>query len=245
MDRETERLHEAREEIDRHQQRLASLPARTEDVEGHDPAGVVRVRVGADGVVRSITVAHQWRDTVAPGSLADAIAAAYAAAGARYVGTWSEDVEEAFALPEPRTRPMPMTVDDVLSAIPDSAHLTEEELMSRIGALWAEVEAEIDGALGDLEERTTRVHRLAGPDGNVRVEVTASGGLQHLGLRESWLVRAHPANIGRSVLAVVEQAQAEAVAAFGATRADADASIARLTDLGNPTRLARRAGLGV
>lgn len=245
MDRDTERLYEAREEMDRRQQRLESLPVRTAEVEADDPTGVVRVRVGPDGVVRSITVQHGWQDRVTPSALADTIAAAYATAGSRHVGTWVEDVEEAFALPAPRTRPMPMTVEDVAAAIPDSAGLTEEQVMARIAELWAELEAEIDGALADVEERTTRVHRVSGPDGNVHVEVSAGGGLQHLELRESWLVRAHPANIGRSVLAVLEQAQAEAVAAFGSARADADASVARLTELGNPTRLARRAGLDV
>ncbi len=245
MDRDTERLYEAREEIDRQQQRLESLPVRTAEIEADDPTGVVRVRVGPDGVVRSITVRHGWQDTVAPSALADTIAAAYLTAGARQVGTWADDVEEAFALPAPQTRPLPMTVEDVAAAIPDSASLTEAEVMERISALWSEVEAELDGALADLEERTTRVHRVSSPDGNVHVEVSASGGLQGLELRESWLVRAHPANIGRSVLAVLERAQSEAVAAFGEARADADASVARLTEIGNPTRLARRAGLDV
>lgn len=245
MDRDTEELYEAREEMDRRQQRLESLPVRTADVEADDPAGVVRVRVGADGVVRSITVQHGWQDTVAPSALADTIAAAYTRAGAQHVGTWVEDVEEAFEQPAPRTRPLPMTVEDVAAAIPDSASLTEEQVMARISELWAEIESELDTALADVEERTTRVHRVSSPDGNVHVEVSAGGGLQHLELRESWLVRAHPANIGRSVLAVLEQAQAQAVASFGATRADADADVARLTALGNPTRLARRAGLDV
>ncbi|MEO5609104.1 MAG: YbaB/EbfC family nucleoid-associated protein [Ornithinibacter sp.] len=243
MDMDTERLYEAREEMDRRQQRLEAIPPRTQEIEAQDAGGVVRVRVGADGVVRSLVVDHRWQDSTAPSALADTIAAAFAAAGAEHLGSWIGDVEDAFALPEPQTRPMPVSVEDVRSAIPGSASLTEEELMSRIAALWAEVETEMDGALSDIEERTTRVHRVSSPDGNVHVEVTASGGLAHLELRESWLRSTHPANIGRSVLAVIEQAQTRAVASFAATRSDADASIARLTDLGNPASMARRVGL--
>lgn len=245
MDRDTEELYEAREEIDRRQQRLEGVPLPDREVEAGDPQRAVRVRVGPDGVVRSIVVAHDWKDRIAPAALGEAIAAAYTGAGAERAGAWIEGVEDAFAMPAPRTRPLPMSVEDVMAAIPDADRLTEEQVMGRIAELWREIEAELDGALADLEERTTRVHRASSPDGSVRVALSADGGLEHLELREAWLLRAHPANIGRTVMAVLERAQADAVASFAATRTDADASVARLSTLGDPTRLARRVGLDV
>ncbi|MBM6404972.1 YbaB/EbfC family nucleoid-associated protein [Phycicoccus sp. CSK15P-2] len=245
MERDMETLWETREEIDRSQQRLDSIPVRDEDVEGSDPARVVSVRVAADGTVRSITVDHRWQDHVAAADLADTIAAAYVTAAGERVGTWVTDVEDAFAMPAPRNRPLPTTVEEVMELVPDSENLTEEEVMTRIAELWSEIESELDGALADLEDRTTQVHRASSPDGTVHVELSASGGLQQLVLRESWLERAHPANIGRSILAVLEQAQASALAGFARTRQDADAAVDRLGRLGDPTRLARRAGLDV
>lgn len=243
MDRDTERLHEAREELDRTQQRLEAVRLPQEEGDGADPQGVVTVRLSPDGSVRSLVVAHGWRDRVAPRDLAEAISAAYVTAGGARLEGWAAGLDEAFEMPAPTTRPLPMTVADVRAAIPDSESLTEDEVMSRISILWAEIEAELDATTGDLEQRAAATHRVTNPEGTVRVEVSAAGALLDLELRESWLERAHPANIGRTVLVTIERAQLEAVTAFAGFRADIATGTDRLKGLADPTELTRRVGL--
>lgn len=243
MDAQQERLHEAREAIDRTVQRLETIQPRTEDVQGVDEQRVVTVKVAADGRVRSIVVDHQWQQHLAPTELAGAVTAAYVAAGAGRIEQWTADVDEAMALPEPANRPFPTAVADHLDALPSGQPVTEDAFLRELTQVWAELEAELDGAIDALTANVQRTHRATSPGGEVSVEVSSGGGLLTLDLRPAWLERAHPANIGRTVLAVVEQAQSTALGDFAAAQADAARSTAALTRLGDPARLSRRLGL--
>ena len=243
MDAEQERLYEAREGIDRTLQRLESIQVPTEAAEGTDEDRVVTVRVAPDGRVRSVVVDHRWPDLVDPRALGSVISRAYLAAGAARLEQWTTDVDEAMALPEPRTRPFPTAVSDHIAALPSGRPVTDDAVLRELAEVWAELEAELDGALAGLEEGVERTHRSTSPGGEVSVEVSAAGGLVALDLRPAWLARTHAANIGRTVLATIEQAQAAALASFSELRKDAARSSERLTRLGDPARLGRRLGL--
>lgn len=243
MDRDTERLHEAREDIDRTLQRLETIAPPSGEVEGADTRKAVRVRVAPDGRVGAITVDHGWRDLLSPAELGPAIAEAYVAAGASRLEEWSAQVDEAFEMPEPRTRPFPQQLAEQVEGLPSGAPLTEDHVLRELLELWTEIEAELDTAIEQVTSGVERVHRASSPGGDVHVELSASGGLLELTLRESWATRTHPANIGRTVLATIEQAQSAALSTFAQTSADADRSTAALARLGDPTRIGRRLGL--
>ncbi|WP_377643472.1 hypothetical protein [Oryzobacter terrae] len=243
MDRDTERLHEAREDLDRTLQRLETIEAPTREAAGTDARKAVRVRVTPDGRVGAITVDHRWQDLLSAAELGPAVAEAYAAAGASRLEEWNAKVDEAFEMPEPRTRPFPTAVADHAAGLPSGTTVTEDSVLRELLDLWTEIEAELDAALEDVTAGVQRVHRAASPGGDVHVELSASGGLLGLTIRESWATRTHPANIGRTVLATIEQAQGEALSTFARTRADADRSTATLARLGDPTRIGRRLGL--
>ncbi len=243
MDRDTERLHEAREDVDRTLQRLESIDPSASEAIGTDTRRAVRVRVAPDGRVGAITVDHRWQDLVGPAELGPAIAEAYVTAGASRLKEWSAQVDEAFEMPEPRTRPFPTAVADHAAGLPSGAVVTEDSVLRELLELWTEIEAELDAAIDDVTAGVERVHRATSPGGDVRVELSASGGLLDLTVRESWATRTHPANIGRTVLATIEQAQSVALSTFAQTRAGADRSTATLARLGDPTRIGRRLGL--
>jgi DNA-binding protein YbaB len=243
VDASQERLYEAREGIDRTLQRLETIEPRAEEVHGADERRVVRVRVAPDGRVRSITVDHRWQDVLAPEALGPAIASAYAAAGAERLEQWTSDVDAAMALPEPANRPFPTAVADHLASLPSGQPVTEDAVLRELAEVWAELEAELDRAIDGLTEKVERTHRASSPGGEVSVEVSSAGGLLALDLRPAWVERSHPANIGRTVLAVVEQAQAAALGDLATIEAEAARSTEALTRLGDPARLGRRLGL--
>ena len=245
MDAQQERLYEAREGIDRTLQRLETIEPRTDEVQGADEHRVVTVRVTPDGRVRSIAVDHRWQEHVAAETLGAAIAQAYVAAGAERLEQWTADVDEAMALPEPANRPFPTAVADHLAGLPSHQPVTEDAVLRELAEVWAELEAELDTAIGGLTAKVERTHRATSQGGDVSVEVSAAGGLLALDLRPQWLARTHAANIGRTVLATIEQAQAAALTDFATVKADAAHSTEVLTRLGDPTRIGRRLGLDV
>ncbi|WP_392545136.1 hypothetical protein [Oryzobacter telluris] len=243
MDQDTERLHEAREDIDRALQRLETVEPSTSEVEGTDARKAVRVRVAPDGRVGAITVDHRWQDLLTPAELGPAIAQAYVSAGAGRLEDWNEKVEGAFELPEPANRPFPTAVAEHVGGLPSATTLDQDDVLRELLEVWTELEAQLDAAIEDVTAGVERVHRASSPNGDVNVELSAAGGLLGLTLREAWATRTHPANIGRTVLATIEQAQGEALSTFARTRADADRNTATLTRLGDPTRIGRRLGL--
>ena len=245
VDAQQERLYEAREGIDRTLQRLETIEPRSQEVQGADTQRVVTVRVTPDGTVRSIAVDHRWQDHVAPEALGAAIAQAYVAAGAERLEQWTTDVDEAMALPEPANRPFPAAIAEHLGSLPSNRPVTEDSVLRELAEVWAELEAELDEAIAGLGERVERTHRVAGQGGDVSVEVSAAGGLLAVDLSPQWLARTHAANIGRTVLATIEQAQAAAITDFAGVKADAARSTEALTRLGDPTRIGRRLGLDV
>ena len=243
MDADQERLYEAREGIDRTLQRLETIEPRTADATGRDEQEVVTVRVAADGRVQSVTVDHRWRDRVAPEALGSTIAQAYTAAGASRLEEWVADVDEAMALPTPANRPFPAAIADHLQSLPSGQPLTEDAVLRELAEVWAELEAELDSALDGLTEKVERTHRATSPGAEVAVEVSSSGGLLSLDLRPGWVTRVHAANIGRTVLATIEQAQSVALTSFATVTEDAARSTETLTRLGDTTRIGRRLGL--
>ena len=243
MDTHQDRLYEAREGIDRTLQRLETIEPRTADHEGADEQRVVTVKVAPDGRVRSLVVDHRWQDHVTPDALAPAISQAYLAAGAERLEEWTTDVDEAMALPEPANRPFPTAIVEHLESMPSGQPVTEDSVLRELAEVWAELEAELDSALDGLNDKVMRTHRFTSQGGDVSVEVSSSGGLLALDLRPAWLARAHAANIGRTVLATIEEAQTRALTSFAAVQEDAARSSATLTRLGDPTRLGRRHGL--
>ena len=114
--------------------------------------------------------------------------------------------------------------------------IEREERFASEEVLTALREDGVDVRLGTSAASVSR-------NGDVRVELSASGGLLDLTVRESWVTRTHPANIGRTVLATIEQAQSVALSTFARTKAEADRSTATLARLGDPTRIGRRLGL--
>ena len=245
VDAQQERLYEAREGIDRTLQRLETIEPRTEEVQGSDEQRVVTVRVAPDGRVRSIVVDHRWQDHLAPEALSAAISQAYVSAGAERLEQWTTDVDAAMALPEPANRPFPTAIADHLASLPSNQPVTEDSVLRELADVWAELEAELDGAIDGLTAKVERTHRATSPGGEVSVEVSSGGGLLALDLRPAWLARTHAANIGRTVLATIEQAQRTALGEFATVKADAARSTEALTRLGDPTRLGRRLGLDV
>lgn len=243
MDADQDRLYAAREGIDRTLQRLETITPRTADHDGADEHRVVTVRVAPDGRVRSIVVDHRWQDHLAADALAPAISQAYLAAGAERLQEWTTDVEEAMALPEPANRPFPTAIAEHLESMPSGRAVTEDAVLRELAEVWAELEAELDSALDGLSEKVERTHRVTSRGGDVSVEVSSSGGLLALDLRPDWLARAHAANIGRTVLATIEEAQTRAITSFATVQEDAARSSATLTRLGDPTRIGRRLGL--
>lgn len=243
MDADQDRLYAAREGIDRTLQRLETITPRTGDHDGADEHRVVTVKVAPDGRVRSIVVDHRWADLLAPDALAPAISQAYLAAGAERLEQWTTDVEQAMALPEPANRPFPTAIAEHLASVPSGRPVTEDAVLRELAEVWAELEAELDSALDGLGEKVGRTHRVTSQGGDVSVEVSSSGGLLALDLRPAWLARAHAANIGRTVLATIAEAQTRAITSFATVQEDAARSSATLTRLGDPTRLGRRLGL--
>ena len=239
-----ERLHEAREGIDRHLQRLDTLPAPAPS-EGASTNGVVRVRVDGEGRVTSIVVSHTWSEQILPAELGPAILEAYLAAGAARLEEWNDSLEEAMALPQPQTRPMPTNLQTDVADIAGGDPGTEAEILGRLLELWTEIETEMDSAIEAVSAGVEREHQVSSYQGEVRVTCSASGGLQDLVLSEAWLRRSHPANIGRLVLATINDAQDAALGDFATTQARAASGTAALSRLGDPSYIARRLGTGL
>ncbi|EAP99586.1 hypothetical protein JNB_05420 [Janibacter sp. HTCC2649] len=242
-DEGTERLHEAREDMDRTLQRLESMPAAQEQ-EASSAEGLVRVRIDGQGRVMSIVVSHVWAQSLTTAELGPAILEAYLGAGVSQVEEWNSHLEVAMELPEPQTRPFPTQLQSEVAEFAGGDSVTEVEVLERLLEVWSEVEHELDSTIAEVTAGASRQHEISSFQGEVKVVCSATGSLESLTLSEGWLRRSHPANIGRLVLATITDAQNAALTDFSHTQEVAARGTAELQRLGDPDYLHRRLGIG-
>ncbi|WP_156971221.1 hypothetical protein [Knoellia sinensis] len=235
-------LHELREQNDREIQALeAATPPRIER-EGSDELDVVSVRIGPDGDVRDVRVAHNWRDRVEGEALGDAIRAALVRAQASVVDEFITNVEAADPdrLPPPRPMPMPQDSGEVFgltgSVSPEEAERIMAEIFGGAEQALAALESSLDAA--SIHSASSRSRH-----GEVHVEIDSGGDVSRLDLDPRWLAGAHPANVGRLVGETLRDAQQQMMTGFGAVSDAARETQHRMRRLGDPYTLSRRFGL--
>lgn len=227
-----ERLHELREDADRHAQLAQNaVPAQTSR-SGTDPSGKVWVRVDAQGILRAVHVAMDWQQHVQPEQLSAAITAAIASLAAASMAEWSQQIEDLQLKPPPPARPLPLWTDDGADTfVGDSANHAER--LSRLAEVIDEITSKLDEAIADSERALTYSESVRSPRGEVTVEVGANGSIRTLDLSPRWLETAHPTNIGRLVAQTVSEAQRRSVAAFADFKVraeDTKASVGKFQD---------------
>lgn len=235
-------LYELRERNDREIQALESAIPEPTEREGSDAAGIVTVRIGPEGEVRDVRVAHGWAGSVAADGLVDRIVEALVRAQSEVVTEFVTNVEALEGQELPRARPLPTPVDSG-EVFGRTEPVTAAEAERILGDIWAQVEAamdSLDATLGGFRARTATARSA---NGEVVVEIGEGGEVSRLELEPRWLSRAHPANIGRLVTSTLHDAQRQVLAGLADVTDSARAMEEAMRRLGNPDTISRRFGL--
>ncbi|MGG5260721.1 YbaB/EbfC family nucleoid-associated protein [Phycicoccus avicenniae] len=237
-----EELYELRERNDREIQALESVRPEPVEREGSDGRGVVTVRVGPEGQVRDVRVAHDWRtstdEAALPGAIIDALTRAQAGAAEEFL-TGVEELEGR-ELPPARPMPMPQDSGEVFGR---TEPVTPAEAERIIGDLWAEVEQAMASMEASLDGFNARTGSARSADGEVVVEIGAGGEVTRLDLEPRWLARAHAANIGRLVTATLHEAQSSVLEGLTDVADTVRSAQEAMQRVGDPYTLSRRFGL--
>ncbi|MBM6398992.1 YbaB/EbfC family nucleoid-associated protein [Phycicoccus sonneratiae] len=235
-------LHELRERNDREIQGLESVRPPAIEREGSDARGAVTVRIGPEGEVRDVRVAHDWRSGLTDDELAGAVVEALTRAQSEVAAEFLTGVEELEDQELPRARPMPMPQDSG-EVFGRTEPVTPGEAERLIGELWAEVEQAMASMEASLDGFNARTGSARSAGGEVVVEIGAGGEVSRLELEPRWLARAHPANIGRLVTSTLHEAQSSVLRGFGDVAETVRAVQETMQRVGDPYTLSRRFGL--
>lgn len=235
-------LHELREQNDREIQALEAATPPAIEREGSDELNVVTVRIGPDGDVRDVRLAHDWRSHVEDDSLGRTIVSAMVRAQASVMDEFLTNVEAADSDNLPPARPMPMPMDSG-EVFGRTEPVSREEAERLIGEIFAEAEQALAAFESSLDTATAHTASSRSRHGEVQVEIDSSGEVSKLELDPRWLGRAHPANIGRLVGETLRDAQQQMTTGFASVNDAAKSTQDAMRRLGDPNTLSRRFGL--
>lgn len=235
-------LHELREQNDREIQALeAATPERVER-QGSDERDIVTVRVGPDGDVRDVRIAHGWRSEVGSEALGETILAAMVRAQAGVVDEYLTNVEEIDPSNLPPARPLPM-LQDSGEVFGRTEPVTPEEAERIMAEIFGEAEDALARLESSLSAASAHTASARSRHGEVTVEIDSSGEVSRLELDPRWLTGAHPANIGRLVAETLRDAQQQMLTGFSGVNDAARSTQEAMRRLGDPNTLSRRFGL--
>jgi len=235
-------LHELREQNDREIQALEAATPKAIEREGSDELNLVTVRIGPNGEVRDVRIAHTWRSQVADDSLGQAILAAMVRAQASVMDEFMTNVDAIDDANLPPARPMPMPQDSG-EVFGRTEPVSKEEAERLIGEIFAEAEQALAAFESSLDAATAHTASSRSRHGEVQVEIDSGGEVSLLELDPRWLATAHPANVGRLVGDTLRDAQQQMATGFASVNDAAQFTQETMRRLGDPNTLSRRFGL--
>ncbi|MBD3781171.1 MAG: hypothetical protein IE923_18160 [Micrococcales bacterium] len=246
MSDDAEPLADLRDDLDRRAQVYARAADAGPPVAGADETGQLSVLLGADGRLHLVRLTSTWRNVLAPADLGPALVSAVASAATARLRSWAEQVADDDSTPvtrpaPPRSTSLAADLADIVSARGD--RLDARHAMRSLAEMLREVNAELDTALEQVQQRASREHAGRSADGHVRAWADGSGSPVRVEVDEGWAARAHGTNISREMTQAVHAAAAAAGAAAPASLLDGTALGAIAADVADARGLAARLGV--
>lgn len=210
---EAEDLFVLRDDMDRRSQRFEKAAAATSDVfTGHDMSGSVTVTVTAEGRLKDIRIADNWRTRLAPADLGLAVMNAVGTAGLSRVEKWgtamAEDLRDEKDPPVRPLRSMTSSLSERMAEITrgNASTRSTEVALEALAELAREVRASVREAKEEIKRLQGAQIKGRSPKGSVEVVLSGLGDLRGVRYDGAWLERAHTFNIARETLAALASA---------------------------------------
>ena len=242
----TDDVADLRDDLDRVSQRFEKAAAATVGpVTATDERDIATVTITEQGHLKEVRIRMDWATRAEPEALGGAVLAAYSAAGVSRLEAWGNALAHDMEGPPPQLRPLPPMSESLsarMAEVVTSGGSVEETRAraERMAELLREVKASIREAKDDMAVLQDAEVSGRSPSGHVEVVLSAVAEFKDVRYSRAWLIRAHPASIGRETVLAYDAAL-RSVAHRGIEAAMAGTRLGQLRALVNdPEALERR-----
>ncbi|WP_146841579.1 hypothetical protein [Cellulomonas composti] len=192
---------------------------------------MVEVGLDAAGRVTTVRIATGWDQEVEPALLGAAVLEAVQAAGVARLQAWGESVVETDGPPPTPAAPVPpdtAPVDRLKAALTAGGDSVPPDVLQALVATFREVNDSVRGLRAQLDATVAAQFVGRSPDGHVEAAVSGLGAPLAIRYDESWLARAHAANVAHQTLEALREA-GRAAAGHDPAAIVADSPVGRLS----------------
>lgn len=213
MSDDAERFYQLHDDLMREARIYEDAAAQPLPASAHDDSGTIFLDLSGEGVL-TVDIGDAWRDTYAPGELADGVMAVFGALGEARLAEWAVQVDAAMDRPHAAT-PIPPTSQTTAGRMRAALEAESEgtvaanKVLENVLGVLDDIVANFDSTFDAAVARGRAGTRVESTDARVSVRVSPAGDLLSLELSPTWVSRATGGDISRELNDAIARARSD------------------------------------